>query len=58
MLLIQMPLCTHYLVDVTEIGMGLTVTGILTDLRKINSRQEQNTSKIGDILHAEMLIQN
>ena len=51
-------LCTHCLVDATGIEMEQIVIGILTDLRKISSKQSQNTLKIKDILHAEMHIQN
>ena len=58
MLHIQTQPCMHCLVGAMGIEMEHTVIGILTDLRKISSKQSQNTLKIKDILHAEMHIQN
>ena len=58
MLHIQTLPCMHCLVGATGIEMEHTVIGILTDLRKTSSRLSQNTSKIGDILHVGMPIQN
>ena len=55
---LQMLLCMHCLVDAMGIEMEQTAIGTLTDLEKITSKQSQNTSKIRDILHAEMHIQN
>ena len=58
MLHLQTLLCMHCLVVAMGIEMERIVIGIPTDLKKINSKQSQNTSESRDILHVEMHIQN